>query len=129
MTIIFVIKFGWNWIEIVWEVAFEILAPIGCLGPMLTKTKKIVKFWKSKILKKEKNGLEIWRIGSFPQNLAWIHEAASEKFQLTAGHLRHDHKLCWQSQADQAKKDCETSNFVFLPYLLFLFSMIVNEGL
>ncbi len=29
MTIIFVIKFGWNRIEIVGEVAFEILAPIG----------------------------------------------------------------------------------------------------
>ncbi len=24
-----------------------------------------------------KNGLEIWRIGSFPQNLAWIHAALS----------------------------------------------------
>ncbi len=33
----------------------------------------------------KKNGLEIWRIGSFPQNLAWIHAAVSEKPQLTDG--------------------------------------------
>ncbi len=36
-----------------------------------------------KILKKEKSGLEIWRIGSYPQNLVWIHAAVSEKPEFT----------------------------------------------
>ncbi len=41
--------------------------------------------WKSKILKKRKKKtcLEIWRIGGFPQNLAWIQAAVSEKPELT----------------------------------------------
>ena len=47
----------------------------------------------------KKNGLEIWRIGSFPQNLAWIHAAVSEKPQLTDGRTT-DACACWQSQAE-----------------------------
>ena len=43
--------------------------------------------FKFKLLKKEKKKkrLEIWQIGSFPQNLAWIHAAVSEKPELTDG--------------------------------------------
>ncbi len=36
--------------------------------------------------KKEKQkGLDIWQVGSFPQNLAWIHVALSDKPELTDG--------------------------------------------
>ncbi len=53
---------------------------------MLTKSKKNCKNLKIKILKKnKKNCLEIWRIGSFPPNLAWIHAAVSEKSELMDG--------------------------------------------
>ncbi len=49
---------------------------------MLTKTKKIVKKLKINILNKEKkNGLEIWRIGSFPQN--W--PGPTQRHELTDG--------------------------------------------
>ncbi len=50
---------------------------------MLTKTKKNCK--NLKISKKQKNGQEIWWIGSFPYNLAWIHAAVSEKLEFTDG--------------------------------------------
>ncbi len=58
-----------------------------------------------KILKKEKNGLEIWWRGSYPQHLAWIHAAVSEKLEFTDdgrtddGRLRHD-----SSSADKVKQ-------------------------
>ncbi len=41
-------------------------------------------------MKKEKNGLEIWWIGSFPQYLTWIYAVVSETDGRTdAGGLRH----------------------------------------
>ncbi len=44
-----------------------------------------------KLLKKEKNNMEIWWIGSCPQNLVWIHAAVSKKPDFTDdGRLRHD---------------------------------------
>ncbi len=53
---------------------------------MLTKTKKkIVKIQKSKIFKNGKNGLEIWWIATFPQNLALICVTVSEKTRFTDG--------------------------------------------
>ncbi len=53
-------------------------------GPMLTNTKKkIVKIKKSKILKnRKKKGLEIWRIATFPLNLAVIRLMVSEKHRV-----------------------------------------------
>ena len=60
-------------------------------GPMLTKRKtKIIK--KSNILKnkQQKNGLEIWWIGTFPQNLALIHLSVSEKTMSMAGRGTND---------------------------------------
>ncbi len=58
-------------------------------GPMLTKTKK-KNHKKSKILnfekpkkKKKKNDMEIWWIGTCPQNLALIHSGVSEKTMST----------------------------------------------
>ncbi len=83
---------------------FEILAPMG--SHVNEKEKKNRKNLKIKTFeKKEKKiGLEIWRIGSFPQNFAWIHGAVFEKFELTEGgtddgRLRHD-----SSSADRVKQ-------------------------
>ncbi len=75
---------------------------------MLTKMKKkIVK--KIEHFEKRKNSLEIWWRGSYPQNLAWIHAAVSEKPEFTDGRrtdgrtddgrLRHD-----SSSADKVKQ-------------------------
>ncbi len=51
---------------------------------MLTKTKKKnVKIQNSKIFKNGKNGLEIWWIATFPQNLALICLTDSEKTRFT----------------------------------------------
>ncbi len=52
-------------------------------GPMLTKTKKIGKISKIKILKNKKNCLEIWWIGICPKNLALIHSVVSKKTMST----------------------------------------------
>ncbi len=60
------------------EECFEIFAPIG--SHVNEKEKQIVKNWK--LWKKNptnKIGLEIWWRASYPQNLAWIHAAVSEK--------------------------------------------------
>ena len=48
-------------------------------GPMLTKTKKIVKIKKSKSFKNGRNGLEIWRVATFPQDMVLIPLMVSEK--------------------------------------------------
>ncbi len=75
--------------------------------------------------KQKKYGLEIWRIRSFPQNLAWIHAAVSEKPELTdgrtdAGRLRHDKK----------KKKIVKSH-IFIPMVIrdFLFSLEICANL
>ncbi len=81
MTIIFVMKFGWNRIVTVGEVVFEISAPIG--SHVNENKKKNRKNLKIKI--KKKNGLELWRLGSFPQNLAWIHAIVTEEPELMDG--------------------------------------------
>ena len=53
---------------------------------MLTTREKNHKNLIIKTFEKEnENGLEIWWIGSFPQNLAWIRAAVSEKPKLTDG--------------------------------------------
>ncbi len=82
MTTLFIIKFSSGRIKSgggVWR--FEIFAPTQ--GPMLTKTKKKKIRKNLKIEKRQKNGLEIlWR-GSYPQTLAWIHMAVSEKLEVT----------------------------------------------
>ncbi len=57
---------------------------------MLMKTKKKNrKNLKITNFGKIKKGLEM-QIGSFPQNLAWILAAVSEKPELMDGRLRHD---------------------------------------
>ncbi len=94
-------------------------------GAMLTKTKKKKKKEKKKKRKKMKfenfenktkqnkkkknNRLVIQQRGSYPQNLAWIHAAVSEKPEFTYdgrtdgrtndGRLRHD-----SSSADKVKQ-------------------------
>ena len=71
---------------------------------MLTTRKKNHKNLKIKNFEKRKNGLEIYWMGSFPQNLAWFHAAVFEKPELTDGwtddgRLRHD-----SSSADKVKQ-------------------------
>ncbi len=71
---------------------------------MVTETKKKIKILNIKNFEnKKKNRLEIWRVGSFPQHLAWIHAAVSEKTELKGrtddGRLRHD-----SSSADKVKQ-------------------------
>ncbi len=51
---------------------------------------------------------EIWRISSFPQNLAWIHAKVSEKPELTDGCLRHD-----SSSADKVKHNDMKYNLIW----------------
>ncbi len=82
MTIIFIIKFGWDRTKTVGEVAFW---KFGSHRVHVNKNKnKKCKNLKIKNFEnRKKNGLEIGWIGSFPQNLAWIHAAVSEKPELT----------------------------------------------
>ncbi len=55
----------------------------------------------------------MWRIGSFPQKLAWIHEAVSEKPELTDasrtddGCLRHDSSSADKIKLRKAKNETE----------------------
>ena len=80
-------------------------------GPMLTRTKKkIVKIWKLKILK----GLEIWWRGSYPQNLACIHAAVSEKLEFTGRRTTEGRRTegrttdacaMWQARCDSSSAD------------------------
>ncbi len=53
--------------------------------------KQIVKIQKSKILKKWKNGQEMWWIATFPQNMAFIRLIVSEKTCLTDGRWTTTH--------------------------------------
>ena len=92
MTTLFIIKFDSGQMKIVGGVAFwNFFLPY----PMLTKTKnkknKIAKIWK--LEKRKKNGLEIWWIGSGPQNF-W--PGSMQQFlrnlslQMDDRHLHHD---------------------------------------
>ena len=55
------------------------------LGSMLTKMKKFVKIQTFKIFEYGKNGLEIWWIVTFAQNLVLILLMVSEKMHFTDG--------------------------------------------
>ena len=58
---------------------------------MLMKTKKkIIKIQKSKIFKNGQNGLEIYWIATFPQNLALICLTVPEKTRFTDGRTTDD---------------------------------------
>ncbi len=61
--------------------SFEIFTPIWSY--INENEKKIVKNQEFKILKNKKNGLEIWWIGTCPQNLALIHSVVPEKTMST----------------------------------------------
>ncbi len=54
---------------------------------IFTPPQKIVKIQKSKIFKNGKNGLEIWWIATFPQNLAFICLTVSEKARFRDGRM------------------------------------------
>ncbi len=63
MAALFIIRFGSHRIKLVGGVGFEILVPIVSL--VKENEKKIVKIWKLQIMKKkERNGLEVWCMGS-----------------------------------------------------------------
>ncbi len=76
------------------------------IGSHVNENEKKCKNLKIKNFEKgKKNDLEIWLRGSYPQNLAWIHAAVSEKPEFTEdgwttnnGRLRHD-----SSSADKVK--------------------------
>ena len=58
---------------------------------MLTKPKKkSLKFKNPKLLKTEKNGLQIWWIATFSQNVALIRLTVSEKMRCTDGRRTDD---------------------------------------
>ncbi len=57
--------------------SFEIFSPVW--SHVNENEKKFVKNQKFKIFENKKNGLEIWWIGTCPQNLALIHSVVSEK--------------------------------------------------
>ncbi len=72
---------------------------------MLMKMKKIHKNLKIENFEKRKYGLEIWWRGSYPQNLAWIHQAVSEKREFTDDERTDDRRLRHDSSsADKVKQ-------------------------
>ncbi len=53
------------------------------MGPISTMKKtQHRKNVKTEHFEKEHNGLEMWWVGSFPQNVVWIHEAVSANLSL-----------------------------------------------
>ncbi len=70
-----------------WRCVRKFLLPDG---PMLTKEEKIVKNQKSKFVKREQNGMQIWWIATFPQTVALIHWMVSEKTHFSDVLLRMD---------------------------------------